>query len=143
MFDTNVCIIHYALHHIYIYIYIIKGKSNANGIIIFNSEILELTLNNLQLIQCFFPRSRGYNVNVFFHAIFWTCIEFIFLNSYIHTYIYSHIYGPLETTRALWLKKKLWIHPSLYNVNSKMKMTIIYIIYYSMFYIFLTDVKHM
>jgi hypothetical protein len=57
LFNTHVCIVHYALHHIYI----IKEKSNSNGIIIFNCEILELTLNNLRLIQSFFPWSWGFN----------------------------------------------------------------------------------
>ncbi len=58
-----------SLHYISFWIYIIfilflkiKGRSNANRIINFNCEILELTLNNFQLIQIFFPWSRGSNI---------------------------------------------------------------------------------
>jgi hypothetical protein len=58
---------HHALCHIQMYNSFIK-KSNANEIIIFNSEILEFTLNNPQLIQSFFPQSQVLVFNAFIDA---------------------------------------------------------------------------
>jgi hypothetical protein len=54
------------------------------------------------------------------------------MNSYIHTYIYSHIYGSLETIRSLWLTQKIWI-----KLNNSNNNKIIYIIFYVL-YIFNT-----
>jgi hypothetical protein len=71
----------------------IKGKSNANGIIIFNGEILELTLNNFQLIQKNSPDHRVLMLMCFF-MFFLIGIDFlIFFNSHIHTYILTYIWA--------------------------------------------------
>ncbi len=50
MFDTIVCIVHYTIYKYIVYFKKNQRKKNANGIIIFNHEILELALNNLWLI---------------------------------------------------------------------------------------------
>ncbi len=49
-------------------------------------------------------------------CFFGKCIEIINIlgNKYLN-YTHIHTYGPLETTKTLWLGKKLWIHPRLYS----------------------------